>query len=239
MFTRKLILPFLLIVSFSSFLGAQDAQKILDRVKDRYNKVRDYSADITVDIDIEFLKTPKVGGKLFFKQPDKMKIKSDGFALLPKEGFNISPGSLLKDNYTSIYEKEENIDGIKLSRLKVIPMGDSSNVILSTVWVDEVQSVIRKIESTTKKSGTFTILLTYNESFLGKYPLPSSMEFSFDVSSLNIPRGFASETPQKDDKKKDKKDKLTKGSVLVTYKNYKVNSGLSDSVFDDEEKKKK
>lgn len=237
MFTRKLILFLFFVITFSPFFAAQDAQKILENVKERYNKVRDYTADITVDIDIEFLKTPKVEGKLFFKQPDKMKIKSDGFALLPKEGFNISPASLLKDNYTSIYEKEETIDGIKLSRLKVIPMGDSSNVILSTVWVDAEQNVIRKIESTTKNSGTFVIQLTYNPAFLKNYPLPSSMEFSFDVSSLNIPRGFATDAPKKDDKKKDKKAKLTRGRVTVTYKDYKVNKGLNDSIFKEEEKK--
>lgn len=220
-------------------IQSQDAQKILEKVKDRYNTVKDYSADITVDIDIEFLKTPKVTGKLYFKQPNKMKIKSDGFALLPREGFNISPASLLKDNYTSIYEKEETVDGVKLARLKVIPLGDSSNVILSTVWVDTEQSIIRKIESTTKNSGTFAIRFTYDEAFLKKFPLPSSMEFNFDVSSLNIPRGFTGDAPKDGEKKKDKKNKLTKGSVKVTYKDYKVNSGLSDSVFKEEEKKQK
>ncbi|GMU87173.1 MAG: hypothetical protein AMXMBFR48_24140 [Ignavibacteriales bacterium] len=239
MFTRTNVLSLIAIFFFTVSFHAQDAKSILEKVKDRYNKIQDYSADITVDIDIDFLKTPKVTGKLFFKQPNKMKIKSDGFALLPKEGFNISPASLLKDNYTSIYEKEEIIDGVKLARLKVIPLGDSSNVILSTVWVDNAHAVIRKIESTTKNSGTFTITLSYNQGFLSKFPLPSSMEFNFDVSSLNIPRGFTSEPPKPDDKKKDDKDKLTKGSVLVTYKNYKVNSGLSDSVFQDEDKKQK
>ncbi|MCC6549069.1 MAG: hypothetical protein IT279_03260 [Ignavibacteriaceae bacterium] len=78
--------------------------------------------------------------------------------------------------------------------------------------------------------------MTYNQSFLKNYPLPSSMEFSFDVSSLNIPRGFATETPKKEDKKDGKKAKLTRGRVIVTYKEYKVNKGLNDSLFMEEKK---
>ena len=75
---------------------------------------------------MEFLKVPDSEAKLYFKQPDKIHIESEGFAMLPKEGINFSPISLFESEHTSFYEKEEMIEDVNAAVIKVIPLNDKS-----------------------------------------------------------------------------------------------------------------
>lgn len=226
---KKVLIVFL-ILSSPIFSQKKDPNLILNEVVINFNKINDYKVDVNIKVDIEFLKVPESNAKIFFKQPDRISLKSEGFAMLPRNGFDFSPNSLLKGDYTAIYEREEMIGDRSLAVIKVIPLGSSSEVILSTLWIDEKMNVIRKVESTTKTSGTFTIELNYDDKM--KYPLPSNMVFSFNIDKMNFPSAMLGET---DTKKKSKKpaDTLTKGKVYVTYSNYLVNSGIQDSVFED------
>ena len=151
--------------------------------------------------------------------------------MLPKNGMEFSPTALITKEHTAIYEKDVVLNGVNTSLIKVIPLGDQGDVILSTLWVDQVMNVIRKVESTTKTNGTFTIDFSYAKDL--KYPLPSEIIFSFNVDKMNIPATISGETtPENPKKKKGRSDGVTKGKVIVKYNNYQVNKGISDSIFE-------
>lgn len=235
----KSILSFVLIALFCGNLysDGNDAQKILGKVKSGFAKIKDYEVRVKVKVDVEFLKVPETEATIYFKQPDKMKIASDGFAMLPRQGFNFSPASLLKGDYTAILEKEETVEHISCYVIKVIPAGDTKDVILTTLWIDKSTNTIRKVETATKSNGSHIIAFDYDEAFIKQYPLPSGMTFSFDASKNNFQHGFGNE--MNEEKNKTKKNKPTKGTVHIYYSNYKVNTGLSDSLFDDKKDSKK
>lgn len=219
------------------FAQSKDGQEIIDKVKKKFGEVKDYQVDVKIIVDVNFLKVPPTEAKIFFKQPDKVKIKSQGFAMLPKEGLNFTPQSLFQKAYTSFYERDEVVGGVNCAVVKVIPLGEVNEVILSTIWIDKQKYVIRKVESTTKMNGTFLIDLDYTPE--EKHPLPAQMIFSFDVSKMNIPhQGMGGEEHSDADEPKKKKTKLDKGTVNVTYSNYKINTGLDDSIFEDKKGKK-
>jgi len=225
------ILQILLAIS----LGVSNPQKkdpdhILDEVKRTFNKVQDYVVDVNIKVDVDFIKAPETKATIYFKQPDKVHFESESFAMLPKEGLDFSPMGFLKEKYTAIYEKADTVDGYKTDVIKVIPLVDETNVVLTTLWIDESRYIIRKVQSTLKMGGTFAIELKYDNSM--KYPLPSSMIFTFNIERMNLPKGMTGELNE--NKSKDEKKKTT-GKVYVTYSNYKVNKGIPDSVF--EEKK--
>lgn len=213
------------------FSQQKDPDELLSKVKSEFQKVQDYSVDVKINVDVEFIKVPKSNAVIYFKQPDKISLKSDGFAMLPRKGFDFSPTSLLRNDYTAIYEKEEMLNGIKTSVVKVIPLGSTEDVILSTLWIDEERNFIRKIESTTKSSGTFTIELDYDDKF--NYALPSKMVFNFNIDKMNLPSTMMGETEKRKDKDERNRDTLTRGKVIVEYSNYKVNEGIPDSNFDE------
>lgn len=232
----KLIISlFLLVVNFG-FSQSKDPNEIIDAVITNFNKVNNYKVDVNIKVDVEFIKVPETKAKIYFKQPDKVHLEADGFAMLPKNGMEFSPSSLIKKDYTAIYEQDVDLNGYKTSIVKVIPIGDQGEVILSTYWIDQSKKLIRKVESTTKTNGTFTIDFTYDDKI--KYPLPSKIVFSFNMDKLNLPATITGETSnQKSDKKNKNSDLRTKGNVIVSYSNYVVNKGIPDEIFEKKDKK--
>ncbi len=225
---KKIFLS-LIIISAAIIAQDKDPYKILNEVKTRFEKIEDYKVEATIIVDVNFLRVPETYATIYFKKPDKVTLKSDGFALLPKEGLNFSPAKLLNDDYSALYTKSEELDGSMVDVIKVIPNSDSVDVILSTLWIDEKEHVVKRIETTTKRSGTITIELQYEKVL--KWGLPSQVKFSFNVSNLQIPATLSGEFEDNKPKKKKNNEPIT-GTVTVNYSNYIVNKGVDDSIFE-------
>ena len=225
----KKILLFLIFFAFHSYSQSINPDVILNNVKEKFSKIKDYEVHVRIKVDVDFLKVPVSEAKIYFKEPDKIHFESENFALLPKEGVNFSPMAILKGKYTAIYEREDTTDGIKTSVIKVIPLNEKGDIILTTLWIDQSKDYIIKVESTTKINGTFSLELNYDNP-VDDYPLPSSMVFTFNIDRTNIPRGMYGNMD--DDKENKQKKRRTTGKVYITYSNYKVNKGIPESVFE-------
>lgn len=222
MFKRQL---FFFILLTLVALPQSDGTAILEQVKKKFSAVKDYEVEVRIKIDVEFLKVPDNDATVYYKAPDKITMKTgDKFALMPKEGLNFNPSNLLNGKYTSVLEGETKINGKPHHIVKVIPLGGDGNVVLSTLWIDKSTFYISKVETTTKNSGTFQLEMVYPAN--SKFPLPSSMTFSFEVGKFNFPKGFGGNK-----KEKDTSSSKAPGKVYITYKNYKINKGIPDSVF--------
>lgn len=234
---RVLIYIFLFSIVF--YAGDQlqsqtkDPDEILIKVKEAFKIVNDYEVDIHIKVDVNFLKVPESDAKLYFKQPDKIHLESEKFALLPKQGLNFSPLALLNEKYTALYEGEDTIRGVQTCVVKVIPIGNTSDVILSTLWIDQSRDLIIKIESSRKPTGTFSIDFTY-EKCNDEYEMPSTMIFTFTVDRMRIPRGMNGQLDVEDGTDSEKSGPI-EGKVYITYSNYKVNQNLPDELFENTE----
>ena len=234
----KLLIALFFITIQMGFSQSKNPDEIINGVITNFNKVNDYQVDVNIKVDVEFIKVPETKAKIYFKQPDKVHLKAEGFAMLPKNGMEFSPSSLIKKDYTAIYEQDVDLNGYKTSIVKVIPLGDQGEIILSTLWIDQKKQVIRKVESTTKTKGTFTIDFTFDDKI--KYPLPSKIIFSFNMDKMNLPSTITGETNNENPDKKNKNmGSTTKGQVIVNYSNYVVNKGVPDSIFEEKNKKDK
>ena len=99
-------------------------QPLLDSVKNKFNKVNDYTADIKIKVNVTFIKIPVKDGKLYFKKPDKIKLVSKGFAMLPKRGMNFTFNELFEKKYNAIYIKNEVISKTNCYVVKIIPLDE-------------------------------------------------------------------------------------------------------------------
>ena len=239
---KRILITLFLIVAAVTSAQKKDPDKLLDAVRQKFNKVKDYKVDASVKLDMSFIKVPDMKAKVFFKKPDKIKVESDGFAMLPKQGLKFSPAELLHGDFTTLYVRAETIDNRKLDVIKAIPNSDSSDVVLSTLWIDAAESVIRKFETTSKKGGTTQIELNYDNYEFG---LPSQIKISFSLGNVNLPTDPSTQQNENNSAENKRKNRRglpagasLKGSVTMTYKNYQINKGIPDSFFAETDKKK-
>ena len=221
---------FLILLIFSSSILSQerDPKELLDLIQSKFNNIADYSADIEIIFDLNFLDTSNSKAKLHFKQPDKIKIESDEFLIIPKQTLKFTPTKILSHPYSAIFIKNEFIENNMVDVIKVMPLVDSSDILLSTLWVDPLDNVIRKIESVTKKMGTITIHLSYESE--ATPILPSYAKFFFNITYSEINMIF--ENSYKSESMEEKGNGKLSGSIIIKYSNYLLNQNLDDSLFE-------
>lgn len=200
-----------------------DANTIVQELLRRGQQVESFQADVTIDVDVDFIKIPVRQGKVFYKAPDKFRFKAPGFALIPKRGLNFSIIDMLSQPTTAIYAGSDEKNHI----LKIVPLSDNTDFVLSTFWVDKKTTRVARMEVNTRGKGNFMVEFTYGNI---RYDLPETSRVSFDIQPVDIPMNFTGGF--KIDKAK--ANERSQGVVFIRYSNYKVNGSIPDAVFTEE-----
>ena len=209
---------------------AQGASELISKVKSKLDKVNDYTAQAEMKMDVSFIDAPDSKVVVYFKRPDKFKVvKKGGISILPKGGMSVNVATLLaNNNYDAVPGKDSRTDGIDTKVVKLLPRDENSNVVLTTLYIDEKNLVIRKATVVTKENGSYDIDLNYGK-FMD-WALPDKVTFSFNTSDYKLPKGIMFEY-EKGDKKKAEVPKNKTGKVEIFYSNYVINKGIDDRVF--------
>jgi outer membrane lipoprotein-sorting protein len=224
---------FCVVLLFSaSKLQAQDAASLVNKVKTKLDKVNDYQAEGKMKIDVSFIDAPESKVTIYYKKPDKFKVKKNGgISILPRGGVSINLSTLLSgSSYEVVPAKDAMVDGITAKVVKLLPSEENSDIVLTTLYIEEKTSVIRKAIVTTRESGTYEINLTYGK--FTDWGLPDKVIFSFNTKDYKLPKGITFEY-EKGGKKKTEDLKDKKGKVEITYSAYSINKGIPDQVFKD------
>ncbi len=232
----KFLINYFFLFILISLAQAQEADPyaIIDSLKSRVLSVQDYSADIEIEVDVDFINMPVKHATIYYKQPDKIRFKSDEFIMLPKKGFDNQFRKILDEPYNAIYLGREKIDGKDQYVIKIIPMSKKPDIILATWWIDTTNYLITRAESNTRDEGTFVIDFEYSEP---KLLLPTQMTVSFEIEKLSIPLKFIGKTAGMEIDKNKMGDKQ-EGKVYIRFSNYRVNQTLDDALFREEEQGK-
>ena len=226
---RKISVLFFLLFLVAS-LHAQDMTALVMKVKAKLDQVNDYEADGKMKTDVAFIKAPVGKVKVYFKKPNKFRLKKDGgISLLPKGGVSVSMNSVFTNSdFVALAAGESVIEGVNTKIVKLLPTDENSEIVLTTMYIDEANLLVRKSMITTKENGTYTIEMSYGK--FAQYGLPDKVVFSFNTKDYSLPKGITLEFD--DDKPTDaNKLKNKKGKVEITYSNYVVNKGVADAVF--------
>ena len=61
------------------------------KTNEQFNLINDYKVDMVIRLEIPAFRMPKKKYKVFYKKPNKIKVKAKGFGILPKTGLFTSP----------------------------------------------------------------------------------------------------------------------------------------------------
>jgi outer membrane lipoprotein-sorting protein len=228
----KKILLILFSLVCSQYVHAQDMAALVQKVKTKIESVRDYQATGIMRTNVPFLKVPLADVKVYYKRPDKLKIKNEkGISLVPKGAVSMSLNSLMASkNFTAIPAGTDRINGKPVRIVKLIPLDEQSEIVLSTLYIDEAQLLIMKAVTTTRENGTYELAMEYGKH--ANYALPQKAVFTFNTKEYKLPKGVTFDYDDGTDRKKENaQPKTNKGMVEITYTNYIINKGVQDAVF--------
>lgn len=208
------------------------AEELVKMVREKLDKVNDYEAKGKMKTNVIFIKAPVATVKVYFKKPNKIRINNEsGISFIPKGSVNI--------NLNTIFVNSTGFDIIDMGNeaktnyriIKLLPKEENSDVVLSTLYIDEATSLIRKAKTTTKENGTYELEMSYGK--YAEYGLADKIIFSFNTKNYKLPRGVTLDYDDgsREDEAADKL-KNKKGKVEITYSNYSINKGVPDSVFE-------
>jgi outer membrane lipoprotein-sorting protein len=212
---------------------AQDADGLVKRVKEKLAVVNDYQAEGTMKTDVSFMKVPESKVTIYYKKPDKFKIKKqDGISIVPKGGGNINLATLFEgNNYTAVAAGKSQLNGSPVTIIKLLPLDEKSDVVVSTLYIDEKEALVKKAVITTRENGTYEMEMQY-----GRYTssgLPDKITFLFATKNYKLPKGIAFDydAGEQQPPKNAPAGGDQKGKIEITYNSYVINKGISNDLF--------
>lgn len=228
---RKIVLS-LFTLQFSLFTFSQDMTSLVMKVKAKLDLVNDYEADGRMKTDVAFIKAPIGKVKIFYKKPNKFRLKKEGgISLLPKGGVSVNMNSIFNiTDFVALAAGEAIVGGVKTKIVKLLPSNENSDVVLTTMYIDEANLLVKKAVTTTKENGTYEIEMNYGS--YAQYGLPDKVVFGFNTKDYKLPKGITLEFDD-DEKPVSEADKIKnkKGRVEIVYTNYIINKGIADAIF--------
>jgi hypothetical protein len=229
----KTIITAIILFFTTTALAQTDINTLLNKAKAKIESVNDYQADGVMKTNVAFLKVPIARVKVYFKKPNKLKVKSEkGISFIPKGAVSLNLNNLTGSNkFTVIDAGTENIKGQILRVAKLLPTDDNSDVVLSTVYIEEATMLIKKAKTTTRDNGTYELEMTYGT--YAAYGLPDKIIFSFNAKDYKLPKGVTFDFDDGTAPPPAPKDPLKgkKGRAEITFKNYVINKGVDEAVF--------
>lgn len=221
----------LLCIGGSLAAQAQDADALLKRVKEKLAAINDYQAEGVMKTDVPFMKVPESKVTIWYKKPDKFRIKKqDGISIVPKGGVNINMSALFTgNNYTAVPAGKGQVNGAEVTIIKLLPLDENSDVVVSTLYIDEKEALVKRSVITTRENGTYEMEMRY-----GKYKargLPDTILFIFATKDYKLPKGLAFDYETGSTPKQPNTNGNQKGKIEISYSAYTINKGIADSVF--------
>ncbi|HTR81929.1 MAG TPA: hypothetical protein VMM58_09895 [Bacteroidota bacterium] len=203
------------------------AAEVFQNMKRQFELIKDYVATLKVTVDMEKTQIPEMLVTIYFKQPDKVHIESKNFAMIPREVADVNPIQLM-DKFDATAVGTEQKDNVTYYKLRLMSKPEKGRPVReSYALVDGSRWVVTHFETAPSEMRKVLVDLDYMM-VDHKYILPKKVDVRLETqepSDSSAERMYGQQrTPRK-------------GTVTVQYSDYKVNTGLSDEIF--EKKKEK
>ena len=227
------------------FCNDEQVNRYVKETNDKFNSIEDYQVQMVVKLDVPAFRMPKKRYKVFYKKPDKIKVKARGFGILPKTGLFTSPN----DNFDNLenlklasYRDPENIHDIMIigdlivDSLKLEMPNEYSRLAFDPIVEVKIDTLNWVIKNVTTKLDTLKLFQIDNfyDIYDKKYYMPKQSIVKYfikDKKFFNWLNKDAGNIIGKDAAVTGD-DSIVEGTITVDYKKYKINKGIKDKVFD-------
>jgi len=237
---------FLFLLANSNAFSNNNPEYIIKKTDDQFREINNYQVDMVISIAIPAFRMPKKKYKVYFKQPDKIKIKSRGFGLLPKTGMFTSP----LENFSNLSNIRFSKDLSRTNPNEIMLVGD---LVLDSLALDVPNEYARLtfkptvdvkvdtqnwvITQVLTKIDTVKIMEINNfydivdDSFY--MPIRSTVEYYVKDARLSKWINKDIGTIMGNNHNINIESDMVKGLISVNYAKYRVNRGIKDSIFED------
>jgi outer membrane lipoprotein-sorting protein len=211
----------------------ENVNALIQKVNAKIEKVNDYTAEGKMKTKVVFLKVPVSAVKIYFKKPNRLKIKNEkGISFVPKGAVSINISNIVNgEKYTALDAGMDKIGNTAVRVVKLLPTDDNADIVLSTIYIDEANLLIKKAKTTTRENGSYELEMTYGK--YSAYGLPDKIIFTFNTKEYKLPKGITFDFDDGESAKSNIPRGLNKnkGQAEITFDSYIINKGVSDAVF--------
>ena len=236
-----------IILSSLVYTNTNLLDRAIIKTTNEYEKVKDFQAQMTVELNMPGIRIPKKTYKVYFKQPNKFKADTKGFGMLPNTGIFTSP----KDNFDNLKDLEIRESNLSSNENNILITGtiipDSLKAQfpseyakltfdpLVDVLIDTTMWVIKSVTSRIDTLKLFEITNNY-KLYDNKYYLPFESQVKYFIKDARLAGWLKKDMKTLINPNNQKSaDDVIRGVITVNYLNYKINTNLPDRIF----KKKK
>jgi len=200
----------------------REGEAMLRSVDARLASVHDYTVTLDVVADVERLNVPPMHATMYFKQPDKVHLDAQGFALLPREGLQPNFSKLLT-RFTVASVGKDTLEGMPVKKVVLQPKSERTFPRSLTIDVNTDRWTPERIVTTGSGDRVATITFSYVQ--VGGVWLASEMKAAFALAAPDSGEPDMPSAPMRPPQTP------RRGSVTVTFTDYRINTGLSDDIF--------
>jgi len=235
---------FLFFIFFSLLFSNSSSQinRIIKKTNKQYMLVNNFETTMNVSLNVPGFRMPKKSYKVYYKLPNKIKINTKGFGVLPKTGLFTSPSDNfdnLKNLSLDINKNSNNcilISGTVISdslkaqfpneyaKLTFVPIVDV--VVDTTKWI--IKSVTTRIDTVK----LFEIKNNFQK-FENKYYMPVKSQIEYYIKDAKLANWLNNDLGgiMKMGDSSEAASDVVQGTIKITYDKYKINKGIPDKVF--------
>ena len=205
---------------------------ILQNVEKGFEAVQDFTVTLNAEIDMERVRVPKMTATLYYKKPDKVHVASPNFAMLPREGIVLNP-AILRQRYQATLNGKETVEGKELYRIDLSAREARIRPAQLMIWVDPSNWTIARMESAPYQGRALRLAMTYALQ-QGTMWLPQTLTVSFEAIARDTTARLdlnLQAVPDPDEPRRAPRS----GKINVQYSDYRINTGLSDEIFEKKE----
>jgi outer membrane lipoprotein-sorting protein len=213
-----------LFVGASGFTPGPTGEAVLTELENQLAKVKDFVVTLEIVADMERIDVPPMHATLYFKQPDKIHVVSDGFALLPRDGTMLN-FARLNERYVATNAGSEEIDGKPCFRLELVSRNTKEFTRKMRLFVDPTRWTAERLETFLPGGRTVTVIFEHTR-VEGTW-LPAKLTVKMENSAPDSTEELPFERPDPLARRQAQR----RGTISITYSDYKLNTGLSDDLF--------